>query len=63
MIDLRQVNQINLSSVTKRGLQRVIDHIYDKQVGLKPRAKTFIEQMHAWQNTLVNFRKNKEGAS
>ncbi|MCC2744095.1 DNA repair protein RecO [Leuconostoc lactis] len=63
VIDLRQINQINLSPVTKRGLQRVIDHIYDKQVGLKPRAKTFIEQMHAWQNTLVNFRKNKEGAS
>ncbi|MGO2138709.1 MAG: DNA repair protein RecO, partial [Leuconostoc mesenteroides] len=33
--------------------------IYEKQVGLKPRAKSFIEQMHSWQNTLVNFRRNK----
>ncbi|MCT8389764.1 DNA repair protein RecO [Leuconostoc holzapfelii] len=63
VIDLRQINRINLSPATKRGLQLVIDHIYEKQVGLKPRAKTFIEQMHAWQNTLVNFRKNKESTS
>lgn len=56
VIDLRRVNQIKMSSTTKRGLQRVIDHIYENQVGLKPRAKKFIEQMHSWQNTLKNFR-------
>ena len=63
IIDLRQINQINISETTKRGLQRVIDHIYDNQIGLKPKAKTFIEQMHAWQNTLINFRQNGEGKS
>jgi len=56
VIDFRQVHEIKVSAATKRGLQRVIDYIYDNQVGLKPRAKTFIEQMHLWQNTLINFR-------
>jgi len=32
-------------------------------LGLKPRAKKFIEQMHAWQSTLKNFRQKKEGTS
>lgn len=59
VIDMRQVHDIKMSAITKRGLQRVIDYIYEKQVGLKPRAKSFIEQMHSWQNTLVNFRRNK----
>ena len=63
VIDLRQIHQIKISVTTKRGLQRVIDYIYDNQVGLKPRAKKFIEQMHAWQNTLKNFRQKKEGTS
>ncbi|TYC47159.1 DNA repair protein RecO [Leuconostoc litchii] len=57
VIDLRQIQNIKMSVKTKRGLQRVIDYIYEKQVGLKPRAKTFIEQMHSWQNTLTNFRR------
>lgn len=59
VIDLRQIHQINMSTTTKRGLQQVIDYIYDSQVGLKPRAKKFIEQMHSWQNTLKQTRQKK----
>lgn len=60
IIDMRQVHEINMSTKTKRGLQKVIDYIYENQVGLKPRAKVFIEQMHSWQNQLINFRKKTD---
>jgi len=60
IIDMRQVHEIKMSTKTKRGLQKVIDYIYENQVGLKPRAKVFIEQMHSWQNQLINFRKKTD---
>ncbi|CAH1851356.1 DNA repair protein RecO [Convivina intestini] len=48
-IDLAQIHEIKLSPATKRSLQRVIDYIYEKQVGLVPREKHFIQQMATWQ--------------
>lgn len=56
-INLAQVGHIKVSNITKRGLQQVIDYIYDRQVGFKPRAKRFIEQMHSWTNQLKKLRR------
>ncbi|WEV55136.1 DNA repair protein RecO [Leuconostocaceae bacterium ESL0723] len=50
-ISLEQLGKVKLSPATKRGLQRVIDYIYEKQVGLVPKEKTFINKMHAWQQS------------
>ncbi|CAK8053861.1 DNA repair protein RecO [Eupransor demetentiae] len=51
-IKLSQINQIKISPATKRSLQKVIDYIYDQQVGLKPKEKVFIQSMDRWQSDL-----------
>ncbi|HEY4400075.1 MAG TPA: DNA repair protein RecO [Lactobacillaceae bacterium] len=56
-VDLTKVNTINIAPSVKREIQRVIDHIYERQIGLKPRAKQFIEQMQAWDNQIANIPK------
>lgn len=49
-IKVSQINSIQISANIKRSLQRVINLIYDQQVGLKTRARRFIEQMETLQN-------------
>lgn len=51
-VDLTKVKSINVSDYIKRRLQRLIDTIYDHQVGLHLRSKTFINQMHTWDSQL-----------
>ncbi|MFT8469550.1 DNA repair protein RecO [Oenococcus sp.] len=45
-LDLEKIHSIKVSDKIKRSLQRVINLIYDRQIGLKTRARSFIEQMN-----------------
>ena len=51
-VDLTKVSSITVSDYIKRRLQRLIDTIYDHQVGLHLRSKNFINQMHTWDSQL-----------
>lgn len=59
-INLAQIHTINLSMATKRSLQRVINYIYEKQVGLVPKEKIFIQKMANWQATVDQLVKKRE---
>ncbi|MDF7637288.1 DNA repair protein RecO [Leuconostocaceae bacterium ESL0958] len=48
-IDLHKLGQINLSLATKRAIQRVIDYLYERQVGLMTKEKYFIQKMASWE--------------
>lgn len=51
-VDLTKVTSINVSDYIKQRLQKLIDTIYNNQVGLHLRSKTFIRQMESWDSQL-----------
>ncbi|MCO0831511.1 DNA repair protein RecO [Fructobacillus sp. W13] len=52
-IDLSKLGSVTLSTVTKRGIQRVVDYLYDRQVGFQPKEKRFIQKMAAFEGQLT----------
>ncbi|MCK8617019.1 DNA repair protein RecO [Fructobacillus sp. M158] len=59
-IDIQKLGAITLSPVTKRGIQRVIDYLYDRQVGFQPKEKRFIQKMAAFEGQLQIKPRKKE---
>ncbi|WP_295747534.1 DNA repair protein RecO [uncultured Limosilactobacillus sp.] len=51
-VDLTKVKAINVSDYIKQRLQKLIDTIYNNQVGLHLRSRTFIRQMDNWDSQL-----------
>ncbi|MFD1428665.1 DNA repair protein RecO [Lacticaseibacillus mingshuiensis] len=51
-LDLTQLQTINVSAATRNELRRVLDRIYSDMVGVVPKAKRFLDQMHGWQDQL-----------
>lgn len=47
-VDLTKVESINVSDYIKHRLRKLIDTIYNNQVGLHLKSKSFINQMHSW---------------
>ncbi|GAP02148.1 DNA repair protein RecO [Fructobacillus pseudoficulneus] len=59
-IDIEKISKVTLSLMTKRAIQRVIDYLYDRELGLKPKEKVFIQKMAAWEGQLaIKARKGK----
>ncbi|GAP00399.1 DNA repair protein RecO [Fructobacillus ficulneus] len=60
-IDVDKISKVTLSMMTKRGIQRVIDYLYEREVGLKPKEKVFIQKMAAWEGQLkIKAREREE---
>jgi len=53
VIKMDQINNVNVSDVTKKNLRIVIDQIYDESVGLKLKSKKFIDEMDSWSDKLT----------
>lgn len=53
-IDLRLLGSLNLQDKTKQEMARLMDKLYDDQVGIHLRAKSFIQQLTGWQNRMIN---------
>lgn len=51
-LDLNNVERINVKPDTKAELRRILDVIYTDMVGVTPKAKRFLDQMHQWQDRL-----------
>ncbi|MCM0582332.1 DNA repair protein RecO [Weissella diestrammenae] len=51
-ISLSQLGSLELKETTKKEMARVLDRIYDEQVGVHLKSKTFIQQLGAWQSRL-----------
>lgn len=51
-IDLRRVGDVDVDERTKAGLRKVIDTIYDDEVGLRLKSKRYLQQMHLWDRRL-----------
>lgn len=62
-IDLSKMGKVNLSPVTKRGIQRVVDYLYDRQLGFQPKEKRFIQKMAAFEGQLAIKPRLKENDS
>ncbi|CAK1235038.1 Recombinational DNA repair protein RecO (RecF pathway) (RecO) [Fructobacillus fructosus] len=62
-IDLAKIGKVNLSPVTKRGIQRVVDYLYDRQLGFQPKEKRFIQKMAAFERQLTIKPRPKENES
>ena len=52
-IDLKQLGSLSLKEETKHDMARVMDKIYDDQVGVHLRAKSFIQQLDGWSQRLA----------
>lgn len=52
VVDLSQLHSIQVSEATKKDLRRVLDRIYQDTVGVVPKAKRFLDQMHKWDQQL-----------
>jgi DNA repair protein RecO (recombination protein O) len=48
----QQIGQVQLSDLTRRELQRILDHIYTDQVGLKLKSKVFLDELTSNSNRL-----------
>ena len=51
-LDLGKVERINVKPDTTAELRRILDVIYTDMVGVTPKAKRFLDQMHQWQDRL-----------
>lgn len=60
-VSMEKLGDINVSSETKREMRHVIDKIYEENVGVHPKSKTFIDKMHRFENNL--FKKDKSTSS
>ncbi|MBJ7649272.1 DNA repair protein RecO [Weissella confusa] len=52
-VDLKQLGTLSLKDETKQDMARVMDKLYDDQVGVHLRAKSFIQQLSGWQARLA----------
>ncbi|MBX4172617.1 DNA repair protein RecO [Weissella viridescens] len=52
-VDLAQLHSLTLNDATKEEMARVLDRIYQEQVGVQLRAKTFIQDLHQWDQRLA----------
>jgi DNA repair protein RecO (recombination protein O) len=52
-IDLRQLGSMSLKPETKVDMARIMDKIYDDQVGIHLRSKSFIQQLAGWSARLA----------
>ncbi|MBS9334709.1 DNA repair protein RecO [Fructobacillus sp. M1-13] len=59
-IDIRKLGSVTLSVPTKRAVQRVVDYLYDRQVGFQPKEKRFIQKMAAFEGQLSIKPRKKE---
>ena len=51
-INIKNINTIDVNDRTKRGIQLVLDNIYEKQVGVNPKSKNFINQLNKLEGQL-----------
>ncbi|QIL50925.1 DNA repair protein RecO [Weissella coleopterorum] len=51
-ISLNQLGSLKLKAKTKQEMARLMNHIYDDQVGIHLKSKTFIQQLDNWQDRL-----------
>lgn len=56
-VDIKNINRIDVNDKTKRGIQLVLDNIYEKQVGVNPRSKNFINQLNKLEGQLDDSNK------
>jgi DNA repair protein RecO (recombination protein O) len=52
-IDLRMIGTLSLKAQTKQEMARVMDKLYDDQVGIHLKSKSFIQQLSSWQNRVM----------
>lgn len=60
VIKLDQISSINVKPATKKMLRKVIDELYEENVGLHLKAKHFIDQMGAWADQLSQSRRDED---
>lgn len=59
-IDLRLVGTLDLKTQTKQEMARVMDKLYDDQVGIHLKSKSFIQQLASWQNRMMQREKKND---
>ncbi|MBM7618096.1 DNA repair protein RecO (recombination protein O) [Weissella uvarum] len=57
-VELKQIHSLDLKPATKREMARLLDKLYEEQVGVQLRAKGFIHDLHKWDQRLAQ-RKDK----
>ncbi|KAA8431793.1 DNA repair protein RecO [Weissella sagaensis] len=60
-IDLHLLGSLDLQDKTKQEMARLMDKLYDDQVGIHLRAKSFIQQLASWQNRMITRKPESNG--
>jgi DNA repair protein RecO (recombination protein O) len=60
-IDLHLLGSLDLQDKTKQEMARLMDKLYDDQVGIHLRAKSFIQQLASWQNRMITRKPESDG--
>lgn len=58
--ELKNINSLVLKTDSKTDMARILDKIYDDQVGIHLKAKSFIQQLNDWQNKLIDRKAKRE---
>lgn len=51
-LDLKKINSLSIKATNKVDMARILDKIYDDQVGVHLKAKSFIQQLNEWQGRI-----------
>lgn len=61
VINLQQINSISVKATTKQELRRMLDRIYQDDIGLSLKSKHFLDQMDQWDQVMKpRFDKHSE---
>lgn len=55
-----QVSNISLKEETKGAIRTLIDFFYEESVGIRLKSKSYIDQMHQWEQSLQIEKRKKE---
>src|SRR5699024_5581350 len=48
VLSLDRLGKIEVKEETKREMRKILDQLYEENVGLKLKSKKFIDNMHTW---------------
>lgn len=52
VLKMDKIGDISIKTETQQEIKRLIDHIYEQSVGLNLKSKSFIDNLHKWEDTL-----------
>ena len=60
VLSIDKIGEIKVADETKRSMRQTLDKLYEENTGISLKSKKFIDNMHAWNLSLIEKRKPKD---